>query len=169
MTMSGTVFRIVSRPKYHLELVLVLLLVAPVVMLTVTAFHWEMFKDPVLWAVILLMLVVLGFGTWAHSRYVKTARLSIDSSGMKLESDVPRFLAAGYQGPWEIRWGEVDRVSVLDRLGLLQIRRKGFARMPLALKLNDWTPEDVHGPAPTTDIRSTALWKALESHGLFAG
>jgi hypothetical protein len=175
MNTSAKVFRIGARRKHRLELVVVLVLAAPVIMLGATAFHWEMLGEPVLLATIVLIAIVVGLGAWAHIRYVKTARLSIDDGGMKLESEIPRFLAGGYQGPWEIRWDEVDRVSLVDWLGLLQIRRKGFARMWLALKLNDWTPEDAQGsPAsgptgPTADVRSTALWQELARRGLFTG
>lgn len=174
MNLPERVFRIASRRKYRLELVLALVIVAPVIMLTVAAFHWEMLRSFVLWAFILAVLVVLGMVVWAHGEYVNSARLSIDDWGMKLESDVPRFLGAAYQGPWQVEWHEVDRVSPLDSLGLLQIRRKGFASMPLALKILDWIPEESTGltapqAPPPANMRSTALWKVLEERGLFSG
>lgn len=167
------IFRVGQRRTYKLEAIAALLILAPLVALSFWAFHWEM---PVAIFLIPLVVFLAAFAAlmgWLQGRYAETARLTVDDSGVRLESEVPRFLGAAHQVPWRVEWSEIDKVAAVEAFGLVQIRRKGFAVMPIAIKVADWVPESVGplaeeaGTPRRVRMRDTELWRALEERGLF--
>ncbi len=168
-------FCIAAKRSHYLEWVTALLILAPLVIFMAGSYHWEMGHAVLIVSVIAFMVVFAALSLWARQRYAATGRLIVDDLGMRLESELPRFLAAPYQGPWKVQWSEIDKVIPVDAVGLLQIRRKGFTAMPLAIKVLDWVPEDgTRAAAPRSGrrapkMRETELWRVLEEHGLFGG
>lgn len=167
------VFRINPNRNRKLEHSLLLVAFAPLVMMALFGFQHELlgklFEDPVFVILLLMMPLSLGFGAWADRRISKRARLTIDSRGLRLQNGLGPAISRGI----ECGWGEIAKVVVIERLGVVQIRRDRFGAAPLALRITDWVedfPDATPAPpklAPSA-MRTTALWKILEEAGLFS-
>lgn len=136
----------------------------------VYVWRWEMLprlmRTPDVWVLAILLLAGIPFAAWLQARFARTARLIVDEHGLTMQSGLPRFLQAGAMGDWVLRWEDIDRVTVLERLGVVHLRRKGrMIKSALPLRPGDWTPEGT-APAPTP-LRDSPLWRALARHGVF--
>lgn len=175
MTKSRT-FRVAPR-NMRFELIVALLVLAPYLTFTIMRFQFEDLSrhaTAVFFAV--LIPLVLGLTLWIHRRYVATGELVINDVGMGLKSEVPKWMGAAYQRPWTVRWNDIRRVTLLERMGIVRISRKG-SLLPIALRITDWIPagmppELASAPAGflrrRPDLRESELWKALDQRGIFA-
>lgn len=157
-------YRVAAAPSRYLEWVVLVLLLAPLVMTVVSSYHWGMGSLLLFVPVILMAGVMIFAALRAQARYAETAVLRVDDEGMELESEVSAWVASAYQRSWAVAWRDVAQVSVLERLGLLQMRRRRMAMLPIALRLRDWVPHDAPADTPAPKLlKDSQLWRDLQS------
>lgn len=161
------VFRINPKRPRYIDLVIVLLCGAPLLMLALGAYHWEMWRGGLSFGSALAVTVILVVSFWADRVHAESATLTVGAHGMRMESDLPKWL--GPSAGWSLAFDEIGRVGVVERFALVQFRKKGLSLAPVPVRIMDWI-EDAPGakvPASARDFRQSELWKALEKAGVF--
>jgi hypothetical protein len=165
---DATFYRVAERRSRAADAGLIFLALAPLVMLLVASYHWEMMPLPMAALIVVVSAVFVGTSIWSQARYAETAVLRVDDLGMQLRSGAPRLFANAFQRPWSVAWKEVAQVVVMERMGMIQVRKRGFTALPIVLRGRDWVPQDAsHDSRPPRDMRGSPLWKDLESRGFF--
>ena len=164
---DGTrVFRIAPRRNRKWQYIALLLLATPVIMMAAASYHFELVKDRMMWVPVILALVMVPLALWIDHRFAESARLTVDRAGIRLASDLPRF--TGRYAGWDVRWEEINRVSLIERMGMVQIRQRGFtAPAPRMLRIADWIEEGAPAPEKPAKPRASPLFKLLDEAGFF--
>src|SRR4051812_19906014 len=68
---------------------------------------------------------LLGAVLWGQWRISRSGRLVIDDAGVRMHSDLPAWLSPLFNGNWDLPWSEIERVTVMAPVGVIQFHRKG--------------------------------------------
>lgn len=182
MISSSRIFRIAPKRSRKTETMLLsIIAVAMIVMIGLVTREFEL-QDKLLKALpkvlsepgkgleMVVMILFIPVSLWVERRHAATARLTIDAQGMRMDSGLPLKFLLGPLGGWTCRWDDIERVSVLQRFGVVRLWRKGFGAAAIPLRPTDWIEDrpGVGGPTSTaTDMRAAPLWAVLEEAGLF--
>ena len=151
--------------------------IAPVFMFAMFYYHFGLLEQlgarwPFLLAIAAVGLV--GIFSMVHQRNVHArARLLMDDGGLRLVDDRGQPMRLPFGGRAQMAWDEIAQVALMERLGVVQLRRKGAFATPLVLEVAPWVPEaewrrDAAPARKKPDLRSAALYRALERRGVFA-
>jgi hypothetical protein len=164
MIAETRVFRVAPNRIRGSSYAMLFLAVTPFILMAIVTYQLGMLKDRMAVGMLVISPILIAFAAWADIRYRNTARLTVDPAGIRMESDLPKFLGLRF----DIRWEDIWKVTLVERMGLLQIRRRGFtAPPPSNVRLRDWYEEGT-APAPKPPaLKEAPLYKLFEEIGLF--